>query len=67
MTPGRTGFCTGPRVKPLGGTDISWIVGPAVPAFLCWLTGRRDTAHVPDRMILTTEPGTRTRSPSPTP
>ncbi|MFB7456784.1 hypothetical protein [Streptomyces sp. NPDC056188] len=66
MTPGRTGFRTGPMVKPLAGTGISWIVGLAVPAFLYWLTARRDTA-VPDRMILTTEPGTRTGSPSPTP
>ncbi|WP_225077250.1 cytosine permease [Streptomyces sp. CoT10] len=62
-----TSFYTGPLVKPLGGTDISWIVGLAVPAFLYWLTARRDTAHVPDRMILTTEPGTRTASPSPAP
>ncbi|MFB7733277.1 purine-cytosine permease family protein [Streptomyces sp. NPDC056112] len=62
-----TSFYTGPLVKPLGGTDISWIVGLAVPAFLYWLTARRDTTHVPDRMILTTEPGTRTASPSPTP
>ncbi|MFD4971725.1 purine-cytosine permease family protein [Streptomyces sp. NPDC058424] len=62
-----TSFYTGPLVKPLGGTDISWIVGLAVPAFLYWLTARRDTAHVPDRMILTPEPGTRTGSPSPAP
>ncbi|MFF4825434.1 purine-cytosine permease family protein [Streptomyces sp. NPDC001312] len=62
-----TSFYTGPLVKPLGGTDISWIVGLAVPAFLYWLTARRDTAHVPDRLILTAEPGTRSGSPSLTP
>ncbi|MGW5127492.1 purine-cytosine permease family protein [Streptomyces sp. NPDC004069] len=62
-----TSFYTGPLVAPLGGTDISWIVGLAVPAALYWLTARRDTAHVPDRMILTAEPATRTASPSPTP
>ncbi|MFI9604642.1 purine-cytosine permease family protein [Streptomyces sp. NPDC052043] len=62
-----TSFYTGPLVAPLGGTDISWIVGLAVPAALYWLTARRDTAHVPDRMILTAEPATRAASPSPTP
>ncbi|MER6983858.1 purine-cytosine permease family protein [Streptomyces carpinensis] len=61
-----TSFYTGPLVAPLGGTDISWIVGLVVPASLYWLAARRDTAHVPDRMIVSAETGTRTGSPSPT-
>ncbi|MDI3402389.1 purine-cytosine permease family protein [Streptomyces cavernicola] len=48
-----TGFYTGPLVAPLGGTDISWIVGLGVPAALYWLLARHDTAHVPERTILT--------------
>ncbi|MFH8288977.1 purine-cytosine permease family protein [Streptomyces sp. NPDC018059] len=36
-----THFYTGPLVEPLGGADISWIVGLVVPAVLYWtLTGR---------------------------
>ncbi|MGW0086402.1 purine-cytosine permease family protein [Streptomyces sp. NPDC003393] len=62
-----TGFYTGPLVAPLGGTDISWIVGLVVPAALYWLAARRDTAHVPDRMIVSAETETRTGSPSSTP
>ncbi|MEV7506232.1 cytosine permease [Streptomyces sp. NPDC093018] len=54
-----TSFYTGPLVAPLGGTDISWIVGLLVPAALYWLVARRDTGHVPDRMILSAEPETR--------
>lgn len=42
-----THFCTGPLVDPLGGADISWMVGLAVPAILYWLLARRDTSHVP--------------------
>ncbi|PBC63222.1 cytosine permease [Streptomyces sp. Tue6028] len=44
-----TSFYTGPFVAPLGGADISWIVGLAVPALLYWLVARRDTAHLPER------------------
>ncbi|WP_328386452.1 cytosine permease [Streptomyces sp. NBC_00400] len=40
-----THFYTGPLVAPLGGADISWLVGLAVPAVLYWLTARRDTAR----------------------
>ncbi|CAL2067025.1 MULTISPECIES: purine-cytosine permease family protein [Streptomyces] len=54
-----TSFYTGPLVAPLGGTDVSWIVGLLVPAVLYWLVARRDTGHVPDRMILFAEPETR--------
>ncbi|MEU5474255.1 purine-cytosine permease family protein [Streptomyces lydicus] len=41
-----TAFYTGPLVDPLGGADVSWLVGLAVPAVLYWLTARRDTARV---------------------
>ncbi|MGW7521188.1 purine-cytosine permease family protein [Streptomyces sp. NPDC054796] len=51
-----THFFTGPLVGPLGGADISWIVGLAVPAALYWLLARRDTSHVPDHTILAPEP-----------
>lgn len=51
-----THFYTGPFVTPLGGADISWLIGLAVPAALYWLLARHDTAHVPDRMILTPVP-----------
>ncbi|WP_353942994.1 cytosine permease [Streptomyces sp. HUAS MG91] len=47
-----TSFYTGPFVEPLGGADVSWIVGLAVPAVLYWLLARRDTSHVPDETIL---------------
>jgi NCS1 family nucleobase:cation symporter-1 len=60
-----TTFYTGPLVQPLGGTDVSWIVGLAVPAALYWLVARRDTGHVPDRMILAAQSGTMTESPIP--
>lgn len=42
-----THFYTGPLVEPLGGADISWIVGLVVPAALYWLIARRDTSHIP--------------------
>ncbi|MEV1022379.1 cytosine permease [Streptomyces sp. NPDC050264] len=47
-----TSFYTGPLVDPLGGADVSWIVGLVVPAALYWLLARRDTAHVPEATIL---------------
>ncbi|MFD8572048.1 purine-cytosine permease family protein [Streptomyces sp. NPDC059639] len=47
-----TSFYTGPFVEPLGGADVSWIVGLAVPAVLYWLLARRDVSHVPDETIL---------------
>ncbi|MEU2228030.1 cytosine permease, partial [Streptomyces sp. NPDC018347] len=45
-----TGFYTGPLVAPLGGADISWLVGLAVPAPLYLLVARRGpvAAPVPD-------------------
>ncbi|PMS17110.1 cytosine permease [Trinickia dabaoshanensis] len=47
-----TGFYTGPLVGALGGADISWIVGLAVPALLYYVAVRGNRAHVPDRLIL---------------
>ncbi|MEV0324763.1 purine-cytosine permease family protein [Streptomyces sp. NPDC050658] len=37
-----THFYTGPLVEPLGGADVSWIVGLVVPAVLYWLVARRN-------------------------
>ncbi|MFJ6697428.1 purine-cytosine permease family protein [Streptomyces sp. NPDC091272] len=42
-----THFYTGPLVAPLGGADISWIVGLVVPAVLYHLLARRNSAPVP--------------------
>ncbi|WP_434590575.1 purine-cytosine permease family protein [Streptomyces sp. A5-4] len=50
-----THFYTGPLVAPLGGADISWIIGLAVPALLYWLLARRDTSHIPDRTLMPPE------------
>ncbi|MGD3109247.1 purine-cytosine permease family protein [Streptomyces sp. YGL11-2] len=41
-----TAFSTGPLVAPLGGADVSWLVGLAVPAVLYWALARRDTARL---------------------
>ncbi|MFD5704084.1 purine-cytosine permease family protein [Streptomyces lasiicapitis] len=46
-----THFYTGPLVDSLGGADISWIVGLAVPALLYWGVARRNTAHIPERTL----------------
>lgn len=51
-----TEFYTGPLVAKLGGTDISWIIGLVVPGVLYYVTARRQTAHVPERLILPDEP-----------
>ncbi|MFH8562647.1 purine-cytosine permease family protein [Streptomyces sp. NPDC017988] len=39
-----THFYTGPLVEPLGGADISWIVGLVVPAVLYWTLAGRGAA-----------------------
>lgn len=38
-------------MEPLGGADISWVIGLLVPALLYWLLARRDTTHVPTATI----------------
>ncbi len=53
-----TSFYTGPLVGPLGGADISWIVGLIVPAALYWLLargGRRDDETAPPTETATPE------------
>ncbi|MFJ8922168.1 nucleobase:cation symporter-1, NCS1 family [Streptomyces sp. LamerLS-316] len=52
-----THFYTGPLAAPLGGADISWIVGLAVPAVLYWLLARRDTSHIPEETRYTLASG----------
>ncbi|MGW2408844.1 purine-cytosine permease family protein [Streptomyces sp. NPDC001739] len=42
-----THFYTGPLVAALGGADVSWLVGLAVPAVLYGLVARRGGAAVP--------------------
>lgn len=50
-----TGFYTGPLVKYLGGTDISWIVGIIVPAVIYYPLARANGRPIPDRLILPDE------------
>jgi len=45
-------FYTGPLVGPLGGVDISWIVGLVVPSILYYLLGRASRLRAPPRLIL---------------
>uniref|UniRef100_A0AAU1M2F1 Cytosine permease n=1 Tax=Streptomyces sp. NBC_00148 TaxID=2903626 RepID=A0AAU1M2F1_9ACTN len=52
-----THFYTGPLAAPLGGADISWIVGLAVPAALYWLLARHDTSHIPEETRYTLASG----------
>ncbi|WP_318203165.1 cytosine permease [Streptomyces sp. SCL15-4] len=60
-----TGFYTGPLVDPLGGADISWIVGLAVPALLYRLVARRVAPAVPPAVPVP-EPGAGTSAVEPT-
>ncbi|MEU7224599.1 purine-cytosine permease family protein [Streptomyces chrestomyceticus] len=46
-----THFYTGPLVSPLGGADISWLVGLAVPAALYRAVARDDTGRVPPAVL----------------
>ncbi len=47
-----TSFFTGPLVEPLGGVDISWILGLLVPGMLYYLLGRASRRRAPPRLIL---------------
>jgi NCS1 family nucleobase:cation symporter-1 len=47
-----TGFYTGPLADALGGADISWVVGLAVPSLLYYLAVRRNRSHAPAALIL---------------
>ncbi|MFH9398821.1 purine-cytosine permease family protein [Streptomyces sp. NPDC017638] len=60
-----TGFYTGPLVDPLGGADISWLVGLAVPALLYRLVARRVAPAVPPAVPVP-EPGAGTSAVEPT-
>jgi NCS1 family nucleobase:cation symporter-1 len=50
-----TAFYTGPLVEPLGGVDISWIVGLLVPAALYYAFGRASRDRAPPQLILPQE------------
>ena len=47
-----TAFYTGPLVGPLGGVDISWILGLLVPGVLYYLLGRASQRRAPPHLIL---------------
>ncbi|HEY6358363.1 MAG TPA: cytosine permease, partial [Vicinamibacterales bacterium] len=47
-----TSFYTGPLVAPLGGVDISWIVGLVVPGCLYYTLGRASQRRAPPHIIL---------------
>jgi NCS1 family nucleobase:cation symporter-1 len=47
-----TVFYTGPLVEPLGGVDISWIVGLLVPGILYYGLGRASQRRAPPHIIL---------------
>src|SRR4029077_6980376 len=49
-----TSFYTGPLVEPLGGVDVSWIVGLLVPGILYYTFGRTSLSRAPPQMILPT-------------
>ncbi len=49
-----TAFYTGPLVEPLGGADISWIVGLIVPGALYYALGRASQRRAPPQVILPT-------------
>ena len=50
-----TSFYTGALVEPLGGVDISWIVGLLVPALLYYFLGRPSQRRAPAQIILPAE------------
>ena len=50
-----TAFYTGPLVAPLGGADISWIVGLLVPGALYYVFARNSQGRIPSRLILPDE------------
>jgi NCS1 family nucleobase:cation symporter-1 len=49
-----TAFYTGPLVEPLGGVDISWIVGLLVPGALYYAFARASRRRAPLQIILPT-------------
>jgi NCS1 family nucleobase:cation symporter-1 len=55
-----TGFYTGPLVEPLGGADISWLVGLVVPAVLFLLISRRPAEPSGNTGVVPSAAGART-------
>jgi NCS1 family nucleobase:cation symporter-1 len=49
-----TAFYTGPLVEPLGGVDISWIVGLLVPGVLYYAFAHASRRRAPQQLILPT-------------
>jgi NCS1 family nucleobase:cation symporter-1 len=47
-----TSFYTGLLVEPLGGVDVSWIVGLLVPGFVYYLFARSSRRRAPPHLIL---------------
>jgi NCS1 family nucleobase:cation symporter-1 len=47
-----TSFFTGPLVEPLGGVDITWILGLLVPGLLYYVWGRGSLRRAPAQLIL---------------
>jgi NCS1 family nucleobase:cation symporter-1 len=47
-----TSFYTGPLVAPLGGVDISWVLGLLVPGTLYYVAGRGSRRRAPAQLIL---------------
>jgi nucleobase:cation symporter-1, NCS1 family len=47
-----TSFYTGPLVAPLGGVDISWVVGLLVPGALYYAFGQASRRRAPAQMVL---------------
>jgi NCS1 family nucleobase:cation symporter-1 len=47
-----TSFYTGPLVEPLGGVDISWILGLVVPGVLYYSLGQASRRRAPAQLIL---------------
>ena len=50
-----TSFYTGPLVAPLGGVDISWILGLLVPALLYYSLGQASRQRAPPHIVLPAE------------
>ena len=50
-----TSFYTGPLVAPLGGVDISWILGLLVPAILYYSLGQASRRRAPPHIVLPSE------------
>jgi NCS1 family nucleobase:cation symporter-1 len=47
-----TAFYTGPLVEPLGGVDVSWIVGLLVPGAIYFVFGRASRRRAPSHLVL---------------